>query len=164
MFAPPRHSTRRSSRYRGRTASPITDLPLRYSGVTRMRAPREASYPWMDAAMRAWRNGRRYGLKHRWGDPCGFESRRPHCRSITRVGASPVESTHGFARPYRRSDKRGCRRSQHSASETRCGASIRHHHAEASLAAPSSAHTSVGRCHSWMHASTLSSVRQPVPR
>src|SRR5665811_335629 len=26
---------------------------------------------------RAWRQGRRYGLKHRWGNPCGFESRRP---------------------------------------------------------------------------------------
>lgn len=27
---------------------------------------------------RKWRNGRRDGLKNRWGDPCGFESRFPH--------------------------------------------------------------------------------------
>lgn len=36
------------------------DSPLQFSGA------------------RAWRNGRRYGLKNRWGNPCGFESRRPH--------------------------------------------------------------------------------------
>jgi hypothetical protein len=28
--------------------------------------------------LRAWRNGRRYGLKLRWGNSCGFDSRRPH--------------------------------------------------------------------------------------
>ena len=28
--------------------------------------------------LRMWRNGIRCGLKLRWGNPCGFESRHPH--------------------------------------------------------------------------------------
>ena len=50
---------------------------------------------------RAWRNGRRYGLKHRWGNPCGFESRRLHHAEkpiMTRVSSScrlfPADADH----------------------------------------------------------------------
>ena len=45
------------------------------------------------SCLRAWRNGRRYGLKHRWITPCGFESRRPH-RPIIQIQTYPTSGPH----------------------------------------------------------------------